>query len=199
MRRIHAEGHELALHSWTHKPLTEELPARLRTGLSDSRERLQDLCGAPVVGFRAPVFSLTPASVWAVEVLAELGFHYSSSVLPGRNPLYSFPGAPRQPFRWPCGLVELPVPLIEIGRLTLPLLGGIYLRYLPPSLVSRWRAALPPGTLPWSYVHPYDIDAEEPYFRFPGTSFWMSVLLWRRRTCPYRSASPAGPITSPGR
>lgn len=181
IRRIHAEGHELALHSWAHTPLTEEHPARFRAGLGDSRDRLQDLCGTAVLGFRAPVFSLAPASLWTVEVLAELGFRYSSSVLPGRHPLYGFPGAPREPFRWPCGLLELPVPLVDIGRLALPFLGGIYLRYLPPSLVSRWRARLPPGSVPWSYVHPYDIDTEEPYFRFPGTPVWMSVLLQHRR------------------
>ncbi len=183
IRRIHAERHELALHSWTHTPLTEEQPARFCAGLRNARDRLQDLIGSPVQGFRAPVFSLTGGSLWVVDVLAELGFRYSSSVLPGRHPLYGFPSASRQPFRWPGGVIEFPVPLLDLGPLALPLLGGIYLRYVPTILSTRWRASLAEEILPWSYIHPYDIDAGERYFRFPGTSAWMSVLLWRNRAC----------------
>ncbi len=187
VRRCHADGHELALHSWTHTPLTADTPLHFRHGLADCCKRLEDLCARPVAGFRAPLFSLTPATAWALEVLVELGLRYSSSVLPGTHPLYGYAGAPATAFRWPGGLLELPVPLRRFGPLALPFLGGIYLRYLPAAVVRRWRAALPPTTVPWSYVHPYDIDTDEAYFRFPGTTAWMSWLLWRRRAGTLRS------------
>lgn len=179
--RAHAAGHELALHSHAHTPLTEEQPERFATRLRACRARLEDLSGAAVVGFRAPVFSLTPATTWVADVLSEQGFRYSSSVLPARHPLYGFARAPTSPFRWPSGLIELPVPLATCAGLGLPFLGGIYLRYLPPSLAQRWRHRLAAEVVPWSYVHPYDVDTSEGYFRFPGTSAPMSWLLWRRR------------------
>lgn len=181
MRRIHAEGHELALHSATHTPLTEENPTRWRSEVDTCKRWLEDLTGVAVTGFRAPIFSLTPRSSWALDELATLGFTYSSSVLPGRHPLFGFPGVPRTPFRWSCGLYELPPPLLELGGAALPFLGGIYLRYLPLWLITRCARACTPQQAPWSYVHPYDVDTAEGYYRFPGTQPWMSLLLWRRR------------------
>jgi hypothetical protein len=128
------------------------------------------------VGFRAPTFSLVPETVWATEVLLAAGYTYSSSVLPARSPLYGYPGTPRDPFLWPCGLAELPVPTAGVGRLQLPYLGGTYLRVLPQPLITRIhrRGA---RRLPWTYMHPYDIDTDEPYWRVPDAG-WMSPALW---------------------
>ncbi|MGR8920163.1 MAG: polysaccharide deacetylase family protein [Gammaproteobacteria bacterium] len=176
-----AAGHEFGLHSATHTPLTRQAAPALAPALADATQRLADLSGQPVRGFRAPVFSLTPATVWITDLLGELGYRYSSSVLPAPHPLFGFPGAPTGSFRWPNGLVELPVPLARIGPATVPFLGGIYLRYLPLALIRRCRATLAPDVLPWTYLHPYDIDAAEGYFRFPEAGALMSVLLWRRR------------------
>lgn len=176
------DGHELALHSATHTPLTNEDPRTYARALADARARLADVCGQAVSGYRAPVFSLTPRTTWVIEVLGECGFSWSSSVLPAADhPLFGYAGAPRTPFRWPGGLVELPVPVTSLGPRTLPFLGGIYLRYLPLALVESRARCLDANHLAWSYLHPYDIDADENYFRFPGTSAAMSVLLWRRR------------------
>ncbi len=176
-----AAGHEFALHSFRHTPLTGEDPQRYAARLRGARDALEDASGQPVHGYRAPVFSLTPAAQWVLPVLAELGFRYSSSVLPARHPLYGFRGAPRTAFRWPQGLLEFPVPLARIAGLTLPFLGGIYLRYLPRVVIDRELARLPAAPPLWTYLHPYDVDAREPYFRFPGTSLPMSLLLWRNR------------------
>ncbi|MGE0484281.1 MAG: DUF3473 domain-containing protein [Gammaproteobacteria bacterium] len=182
VRRAAADGHELALHSATHTPLTQEEPRAYARALAAARARLADTCGQAVQGYRAPVFSLTPRTAWVVDVLGTCGFSWSSSVLPAvGHPLHGYPGAPMTPFRWPGGLVELPVPVTRLGPLTLPFLGGIYLRYLPLRLVEARARRLPAGSLAWTYLHPYDIDAAEPYFRFPGTSAPMSLLLWRRR------------------
>jgi len=174
-------GHELALHSATHTPLTYEHAKQLAPQLNRARETLQEMTGKAVIGFRAPVFSLTPATAWVTDLLTECGFRYSSSVLPAAHPLHGYPGAPQETFRWPSGLIEFPVPLAQVGPASLPFLGGIYLRYLPLAVIRALSNKLADGTVRWTYLHPYDIDAEEPYYRFPGTTAPMSVLLWRRR------------------
>ncbi|MGB1883987.1 MAG: DUF3473 domain-containing protein [Gammaproteobacteria bacterium] len=181
-----ASGHELALHSATHTPLTEESGAALRPKLVDAKSLLEDAAGEAVSGFRAPVFSLTADTVWVSDLLAELDFKYSSSVLPVANPLFGLPGAPRAPFAWPSGIIELPAPVVRLGPLSIPALGGIYLRYLPGLLQAAAVRAIAPEVLLWSYIHPYDIDDTEPYFRFPGTSAAMSLLLWRNRRATLR-------------
>jgi polysaccharide deacetylase family protein (PEP-CTERM system associated) len=181
VRAIADGGHELALHGWRHVPLTELRPEDLRTDVRRGRALLEDLGGAPVVGFRAPTFSLTAATAWAADVLAEEGFTYSSSVLPSANPLHGYPGAPRDPFVWPSGLVEIPVPVAGWGRWRVPYLGGTYLRVLPAPVVRavHGRSA---RSLPWVYLHPYDTDPAERFWIVPDAG-WLSPLLWvgRRR------------------
>ena len=174
-------GHELALHSATHTPLTREHATTLAPRLIAARDSLQNMTGKAVIGFRAPLFSLTPATVWITDLLTECGFRYSSSVLPAAHPLYGYAGAPRETFRWPSGLIEFPVPIGRVGPASLPFLGGIYLRYLPLYVIRALTRKLADSTVGWTYLHPYDIDADEAYYRFPGTSAPMSLLLWRRR------------------
>lgn len=139
--QLAAAGHEIALHGWHHTPLVEQDEASLRRDLGQGRDLLEQQSGAPVVGFRAPTFSLIASTVWAVDVLHDEGFGYSSSVLPAANPLYGFPGAPLDPFLWPCGLAEFPVPIAGIGRWRVPYLGGTYLRLLPRRVVARCAGA----------------------------------------------------------
>lgn len=180
---IARRGHEIGLHGADHTPLPEVGPDRFRETTADARARLSDLTGTAVTGFRAPIFSLVPESVWAPAILTELGFTYSSSVLPARNPLYGWPEAPRGPFLWGSGLVELPSPAFGLGRLRLPVLGGTYLRLVPRSL-SAWfgRRALRDGH-PWVYAHPYDFDPDEPRWIVPEVGRLGSRLLWwNRRT-----------------
>lgn len=201
LREAADTGHELALHSDRHVPLTEEDRDGYAARVRDARAALEDVGGAPVGGYRAPVFSLTPATRWVVPALLEAGFAWSSSVLPAAHPLFGFAGAPRRAFRWPEGLLELPVPLARMLTLEVPFLGGIYLRYLPGAFVRHALRRLDPAQPAWSYVHPYDIDVQEGYYRFPGTSAAMSVLLWRRRRGTLarlralaRVATPAPPL-----
>jgi polysaccharide deacetylase family protein (PEP-CTERM system associated) len=181
VREVARRGHEVACHSYTHRPLTLEYADNFYADTRRAKEVLEECIGRPVTGYRAPVFSLTRASPWAESLLAEIGFRYSSSVLPARNPLHGFAGAPRTPFRWPSGLVELPCPVGRLGPLTLPYLGGVYLRYLPRRLRARLLGRAGPGEVLWTYIHPYDFDADEPYARFAGTSAAESLLLWRNR------------------
>jgi polysaccharide deacetylase family protein (PEP-CTERM system associated) len=182
LRRIVQEGHELALHSWDHIHLTKEDPASYGAKLDAAKKQFEDLTGAAVTGFRAPQFSLTPQSRWAVDTLKTLGFTYSSSIIPGKGLFHGFPDKPAIPFQWENGLWEFPVPVVQAGSLTLPFLGGIYLRYLPLALVRHWQKKQPEGAVLWTYLHPYDIDADEGFVRLQdGTPFWANLLLMQNR------------------
>jgi polysaccharide deacetylase family protein (PEP-CTERM system associated) len=180
VRQISARGQEVGLHSYRHVELQHETPAPFHAGITDMRFRLQDLSGQPVVGFRAPNFSLRPDTDWATDCLAAAGFVYSSSVVPGRAIVSGYPGAPRRPFLWPSGLLEIPCPVARVGPLFLPFQGGMYLRYSPASRYRKLAAQLGDQTN-WTYCHPYDIDEEEPFSRLPGCNLASSFMLWCNR------------------
>ncbi|WP_226986142.1 polysaccharide deacetylase family protein [Ramlibacter tataouinensis] len=186
LREISDLGHELACHSLDHTPLDKQAPAAFREDTARAKHLIENCIGKAVVGFRAPVFSLTKSTLWAVDVLAELGFQYSSSVMPTHNPLYGFPQAPTKPFLWKNGLVEIPCPVGKLGPITLPYLGGFYLRYLPQILVRSLITQADPESCLWTYCHPYDFDTAEPFNRIQGAPLWTSILLWfnRRDTLP---------------
>ncbi len=155
-------------------------PAAFRTVTAEAADRLAQLVQAEVQGFRAPIFSLVPESAWAPEILSELGFKYSSSVLPARNPLFGWPQAPRAPFRWPSGLIEIPSPVFGFGPFTLPLLGGTYLRVAPRPIIG-WAAKRAPEHA-WLYAHPYDFDPDEPRWVVPEVGRLGSQVLWWGRS-----------------
>jgi len=181
VREIAARGHEIALHGWRHQPLTELTPDAFRADVARGRTLLEDLSGAPVVGFRAPTFSLVPESRWALDVLRDVGFTYSSSVLPARSPLFGDPTLPTTPFRWPNGLVELPCPVVRAGGLGVPYLGGVYLRAFPGGASSLARRSVGRGQLLWIYCHPYDFDPDEEFWVVPDAGRLGSRLLWYNR------------------
>lgn len=178
IREIAKAGHELACHSHLHRPLYQLSPSEFREDLRRSRATIEDVSGASVVGFRAPTFSITLQSLWALEILAEEGFEYDSSIFPIRHDLYGIPGA----CRWihqhalPSGqsIWELPPSTVRIGKMNLPFGGGGYLRLLPMSF-TRWaiekthRSELRPVMV---YFHPWELDPDQP--RLPGS--WKSRL-----------------------
>jgi peptidoglycan-N-acetylglucosamine deacetylase len=181
VRDIAARGHEIAYHSHAHVPLTEEIPERFRRESRADKERLEQLCGKAVIGFRAPRFSLTKQSMWALDILVELGFRYSSSLMPTGASLYGFKDAPRAAFCWPNGLIEFPLPVASVGPWRIPYLGGIYLYALPSWLTRHWLAQALPDEILWTYTHPYDFDREENFARMPNTPLWVSIVLWAAR------------------
>jgi hypothetical protein len=126
------------------------------------------------------MFALTPATAWAVDIIGECGFSYSSSVLPNRNPLHGYPVAPREPFFWDNGLIEFPVPIALLLGYHMLFLGGVYLRYLP---LSKFQVSVEQysGNSLWLYSHPYDFDVGEPYHHLPWASHVMSLILHFRR------------------
>jgi polysaccharide deacetylase family protein (PEP-CTERM system associated) len=181
LAEVAAAGHEVALHGWDHTPLTELTPEGLADQLERGRAALEDATGAHVTGFRAPIFSLTPATAWARDVLRDAGFAYSSSIVPATNPLNGWPGAPAEPFRWDNGLLEYPCPVAGAGRLSVPCLGGVYLRYVPRPLLARLAARAGARHGAWSYCHPYDLDPDEPFFVLPHANWVTSRILHARR------------------
>ncbi len=182
VRAIAAGGHEIGLHGWQHRPLIDFDAPTLRADVQRGRDTLEQLAQQPVLGFRAPMFSLVPAAHNALDALVEAGFTYSSSVLPARSPLWGDPTAPRRPFRWPNGLHELPCPITTFGPLANPYLGGAYLRVLPRAFVRYGLARAQPDEILWLYCHPYDVDPGEPYRPRPELGRHGTRLMWIGRS-----------------
>ena len=191
-----AAGHEIGLHGWDHEHLSSVTPTELAQRLARGRDVVGGIVGTAPVGYRAPTYSMTEAVArWAPDVLADEGFEYSSSVVPAPNPLHGFPGAPTDVFAWPCGLVEVPAPLLGVGVGGGVPFGGTYLRVLPLRVLRRGAHVIRrTHTLPWCYLHPYDIDRNEPFWWEPVAGP-LAPLLWvgRRQTLArVRALTPDG-------
>ncbi len=181
VREIAERGHEVGVHNYEHWPLFSSTPAWFRENVGRTKAFVEDLIGAPVLGFRAPAGTLIPRSFWATEVLADLGFTYSASVLPFQTYGVGFPGCPRIPFRWPSGLIEAPCPGVGIGPVGVPFMGGTFLRVFPRQWSQRWANGIDPTAAPWTYLHPYDLDVMEPFWMVHDVPGWGSFLLWLNR------------------
>lgn len=176
---IALKGHEIAYHTHAHVPLTLEDPKRFECETRQDKDHIEQLTGKKVVGFRAPQFSLTPQSIWSLDILGNLGFTYSSSVMPTRLSRHGFAGLPRSAFVWANGLFELPLP--TTATLGLPYLGGIYLYALPFCVSQRFAHRALPSEILWTYTHPYDFDHDNKFARMPHTPCWVSTLLGMAR------------------
>lgn len=165
VRRIVAAGHELASHGYGHARADRQTPDEFRADVRRARGVLQDLGGVPVIGYRAPTFSIGPRNPWAFDVLDEAGYAYSSSVYPVRHDLYGAPDAPRFPYRPAAGaLVEIPMTTVRLVGRNLPCAGGGYFRLMPyalfRTLLRRFnRIEAASGVF---YFHPWEIDPDQP-------------------------------------
>jgi hypothetical protein len=124
---------------------------------------------------------LTPQSLWALDVLAEEGFRYSSSIMPTDVSLFGFPDAPQTSFTWPNGMVEFPLPVVVYGKYKIPYLGGIYLYTMPFFAVRAFLKKARSDEVLWTYAHPYDFDKGEKFVRMANAPFWISLVLWCAR------------------
>jgi polysaccharide deacetylase family protein (PEP-CTERM system associated) len=190
IRALHARGHEIACHGWSHARLHDLGEAGFRREVRDCAVLFRELTGEPPLGFRAPTFSLDASTSWALRVLHEEGYRYDSSVFPVRTPLYGLAGAPLHPYRPDAArlaaadsaqpLWEFPVAALEAGGLRLPAGGAFYLRLFPARLVSmaieRLNARGFPAIL---YYHPWEGCTETPV---PGglTPWVRFVTYWGR-------------------
>jgi polysaccharide deacetylase family protein (PEP-CTERM system associated) len=166
VRRIASCGHEIGSHGMSHRMLTELTPEEALDEARTSRRLLEDLSGTRVEGFRAPTYSLNRHTRWALDVLAEAGYSYDSSIFPIRRRRYGYPEGPTSPVRLSADraeITEFPMTTIGVGPLRLPVLAGSYLRLLP-AWVSRaavsyhLRRRLPLMV----NVHPWELDPGQP-------------------------------------
>ncbi len=160
IRQIDAEGHEVASHGRTHRPLYDVTPDAFREETEEAVGLLAHLLGKPVLGFRAPMFSIRPNTWWALDVLLDLGIQYDSSIFPFRGRRYGFPGFPRQAVRIPLGdrsMVEVPLSTVHRGGMSLPVSGGGYFRLLPYAFIRRAFKTVNAEGRPFVvYCHPYE-------------------------------------------
>ena len=175
VRRIAALGHEIASHGYSHQLIYTQSPAEFRAETVRSKHLLEDLSGTAVEGYRAASFSITRRSLWALDVLVELGFRYDSSIFPIRHDRYGIPGASEEPgpLSAPSGatLIEFPMGAAHWGGLRVPVSGGGYFRLLPFP-VTRWglRQINAQGRPFTFYLHPWELDPDQPRIRVP----WLS-------------------------
>lgn len=165
VRRIVEQGHELASHGWAHHRVTGQTPEQFRADVIRTKALLEDLSGRPVIGYRAASYSIGSANLWALDVLADTGHAYSSSIYPIRHDLYGMPDAPRFAFRpGALDLLEFPVTTVRLGGRNLPCGGGGWFR-LVPYAGMRWamrRVNHVDGQPVIFYFHPWEIDPRQP-------------------------------------
>jgi polysaccharide deacetylase family protein (PEP-CTERM system associated) len=167
IKAIADAGHELASHSWDHRRLHWQTPEGFRKDIRRCRYALEELTGLPVFGFRAPTFSLVTATAWALDILAEEGFAYDSSIYPVWHDRYGVPRAPRGPFRAKGAkeeILELPLATWRTMRLNIPAGGGGYFRILPlcfMELALKQAKSVGPAGLSVLYFHPWEFDPDQ--------------------------------------
>jgi polysaccharide deacetylase family protein (PEP-CTERM system associated) len=167
VREIVDRGHEPACHSFWHRLVFNLAPQEFRDDTMRAKNCIEQAAGVAVAGYRAPSFSITRKSLWAVEILVELGFTYDSSIFPVRHDCYGIPDAPRQPhpIQTPAGvLMEFPMTTFRFpGGPNLPVAGGGYLRLLPYWYTEMGiRHARKENRPVMIYVHPWEVDAQQP-------------------------------------
>ncbi len=167
VRTIAGRGHEIASHGYAHRLIYDQTPAAFRDDVRRAKALLEDACGRRVLGYRAPSYSITPRSLWALDILLEEGYRYDSSIFPIKHDRYGISVSERKPYpiERPGGtLIEVPGSTTVIGLMNLPVAGGGYFRILPYwwthwgiSRVNQQehRAAI-------FYLHPWEIDPEQP-------------------------------------
>jgi len=171
VKDIAQAGHEVACHGFSHRLVYEQSPEEFREETLRSKRLLEDAIGAAVLGYRAASYSIVRRSLWALDILAEAGFAYDSSIFPVHHDRYGIPDAERNPHRMatPGGrsIVEWPLAAASVLGLRLPVAGGGYFRLLPYA-VSRWGLASinRRDQRPFMfYLHPWEIDPGQPRVR----------------------------------
>lgn len=185
IRQVVSEGHEIACHTNTHIVLDRQSKELFSSDLAKNLESLYAAGAKEIVGFRAPYFSLTKATAWAYEVLQELGFVYSSSVLPAPNPIYGWPEFNRLG-EIRSGILELPMTVTPILGKLMPFAGGVYLRMLPRWAISQLvKRQIRAGEPLLGYLHPFDLDYQQERFPHPGmenNKLHNALMYYNRRT-----------------
>jgi polysaccharide deacetylase family protein (PEP-CTERM system associated) len=174
VRELVSAGHEIASHGWGHERVSSLTPDQFRASVRDSKHTLEDLSGTPIFGYRAPSFSIIRGGEWALDILVEEGYRYDSSLFPVRRSGYGFAGGARDPHRLQraAGLLdELPPATLEFGPAIVPAGGGAYFRLLPYEMArAAFIAAERRGAPATFYIHPWELDPDQPRLDVPLTT-----------------------------
>jgi len=172
VEEIGSRGHEIGSHGYSHQFVYKQSPSEFREEMQKSLEILGKLSGQKVVSYRAPFFSITRSSLWALEVLADLGIRFDSSIFPVINYRYGIPQAPRFPHRIgtrnDSGILEFPISTLRILGKNIPIAGGAYFRIFPYQFIKAGIRSLNRRNRPVIfYLHPWEIDPEHPKIKLP--------------------------------
>jgi polysaccharide deacetylase family protein (PEP-CTERM system associated) len=162
---IARQGHEIACHSYWHRKVYDLTPDEFRRDTQRAKDALETVVGRPITGYRAPSYSITARSFWALDILAELGFTYDSSIFPVHHDTYGVPDAPRFPYLLQeQGIMEYPPSTLSLAGLRLPIAGGGYFRLFPYRF-SAWALGSVnsrEGQPFVFYLHPWEVDPDQP-------------------------------------
>jgi polysaccharide deacetylase family protein (PEP-CTERM system associated) len=167
VREIARRGHEIASHGYAHRLVYDQTPDMFRADVRKAKAILEDASGRAVLGYRAPSYSITARSLWALDILIEEGYRYDSSIFPIRHDRYGIPDSERRMYTIESSagtLVEVPGSTTQVGAVNLPVAGGGYFRILP-YWWTRWgiaRVNRLEGRPAVFYLHPWEIDPEQP-------------------------------------
>ncbi len=161
---IHDRGHEVACHGHMHQLISTQDPKVFREDVSRAKKTLEDSTGEEVIGYRAPTYSITNKTLWAFDILEELGFRYDSSIFPIYHDNYGIPDAPRFPYRIPGrSLAEFPISTMKLGAFNFPVAGGGYFRLFPYLLTRSALKHLEKSGNPFIfYIHPWEVNSRTP-------------------------------------
>jgi polysaccharide deacetylase family protein (PEP-CTERM system associated) len=166
VKQVAHAGHEIACHGWVHEPVYSMSPQRFREETQYAMSLISDLSGQPVIGYRAPYFSITRKSLWALEILADIGFEYDSSIFPIKNWRYGisdFNPMPQQVTTSAGTIYEMPLSVRRILGNNLPISGGAYFRIYPYAITQQnFRTAEHNNQAVIFYIHPWELDLEHP-------------------------------------
>jgi polysaccharide deacetylase family protein (PEP-CTERM system associated) len=183
VRRIADEGHHLGIHGFHHLRIGQQTPQQFREAISAAKWLVEDLTGRQADAYRAPCFSLNETTLWALEILADLGFRYDSSIFPIQSRRYGMAAAPRLPFLYRLAgertIWEVPLSTVEVGSRRLGACGGGFLRLFPLSYTRyAMRQLNQAGSPAIVYLHPYEVEPDPVIEPLPGMS-WKQSLNFR--------------------
>ncbi|MGH8603944.1 MAG: XrtA system polysaccharide deacetylase [Gammaproteobacteria bacterium] len=170
IREIAQQGHEVASHGLSHRLVYTQTPQEFRSETRESKEILEDLAQQPVIGYRAATYSITKSSLWALDILAEEGFRYDSSIFPVRHDKYGIPHAKTTPHTLKTengnSLIEYPLSVLPLAGFNVPIAGGGYFRFFPYRLTKWALTQLNRDGDPFVfYLHPWELDPDQPRIR----------------------------------
>ena len=171
VKEIDNQGHEIGCHSYLHRKIYDLTPDEFREDTKRAKNILEDILGRKVVGYRAPSYSITKKSLWALDILEELGFTYDSSIFPIIHDNYGIPDAPRFEYKLPKHkMMEYPISTVLIRGRKVPVAGGGYFRLFPywftkMALKKINEREKKPFIF---YLHPWEADPDQPRFNNAG-------------------------------